>query len=175
MLSSVSRSWNPVCSQRFLTGHLSIVSAIDDPSPFCETLGQKKDWPLHTYINNLCSIGFVGFAGFVLYSVYWLLYAFHLYMKVAQPEYSILLDSWNRTKKFYCFEVAIFTIIVTVPYMVLAGLSEFRMNEFAPPACSLGVAGTFYGLVLPTIVVNCTTVIILLLVLYHVNSVSAAV
>ena len=100
------------------------------------------------------------------------MYAFHLYIKIAQPQYSMLLDSWNRTKKFYYLEVAIFTVIVTVPYMVLAGLSEFRMNDFAPPTCSLSVAGTFYGLVLPTIVVNCATVIILLLLLYYVNSVS---
>ena len=52
-----------------------------------------------------------------MYSVYWLLYVFHLYMKVAQPQYSMLLDSWHRTKKIYYFEVGFFTIIGTVPYM----------------------------------------------------------
>ena len=114
----------------------------------------------------------VVFAGFVMYSVYWLLYAFHLYMKVAQPEYSMLLDSWHRTKKFYYLEVGFVTIIGTVPYIVLAGLSEFQIAQFPPLFCGLSAAGNFYGIVLPTIVVNCTTVIILLLVLYHVHIVS---
>ena len=111
-------------------------------------------------------------AGFVTYSMYWLLYAFHLYMKVAQPQYSRLLDSWHRSKKFYYFEVGLFTVIGTLPYIVLAGLSKFNIYEFPPTACGPSAAGNFYGFVLPTLIVNCSTLIILLLVLYHVHIVS---
>ena len=107
-----------------------------------------------------------------MYSVYWLLYAFHLYMKVARPQYSMLLDSWHCTKKFYYFEVGLFTAIGTVPYMVLAGLSKFEITHFPPTFCFLNSTGSFYGFILPTIIVNCATMIILLLVLYHVNTVS---
>ena len=110
--------------------------------------------------------------GFVMYSLYWLLYAFHLYIKVAQPRYSILFDRWHCSKKFYYFEVGFFTVIGMLPYIILAGLSEFQITEFPPLTCALGTEGTFYGFVLPTIVLNGTTVIILLLVLYHVHIVS---
>ena len=114
----------------------------------------------------------VAVAGFVMYSLYWLLYAFHLYLKIAHPEYSVLLDNWNRTKKFYYFEVGFFTIIGTVPYIILAGLSEFTVSQFPPVACGPSATGNFYGIVLPTLIVNCSTVIILLLALYHVHIVS---
>ena len=41
MLSNISLgSWNPICSERFLTGHLSIVGALYNPSVFCEIQGQ---------------------------------------------------------------------------------------------------------------------------------------
>ena len=116
-------------------------------------------------------IGMIVFAGFVMYSVYWLLYAFHLYMKVAHPYYSILFDGWHRTKKFYYFEIVFFTLIGTLPYLILASLSEFRIVYFPPVFCALSAEGNFYGAIFPTIVVNCTTLIILLLVLYHVHMV----
>ena len=107
-----------------------------------------------------------------MYSVYWLLYAFHLYMKVAHPDYSMLFDSWHRTKKLYYFEVGFFTIIGTLPYVILAGLSEFQIVHFPPLFCALSAKIISYVIIFPTIVVNCTTVIILLLVLYHVHIVS---
>ena len=117
-------------------------------------------------------LGMIVFAGFVMYSMYWLLYAFHLYMKVAHPDYSMLLDSWHRTKKFYYFEIGFFTLIGTLPYLILASLSEFQIVQFPPLFCALSAEGNFYGIVLPTIVINCTTLIILLLVLYHIHMVS---
>ena len=116
--------------------------------------------------------GMIVFAGFVMYSVYWLLYAFHLYMKVAHPDYSILFDSWHRTKRFYYFEIGFFTLIGTLPYLILASLSEFQIAQSPPVFCALSAEGNFYGIVFPTIVINCTTLIILLLVLYHVHMVS---
>lgn len=172
MLSNISLgSWNPICSQRYLTGHLSITGALYEPSAFCEIQGKGL-----TYSRNcLYTFHFIGiavFAGFVMYSVYWLMYAFHLYMKVAHPDYSMLFDSWHRTKKFYYFEIGFFTIIGTLPYIILAGLSEFQIVQFPPLFCGLSAVGNFYGIVLPTIVVNCATVVILLLVLYHVHIVS---
>ena len=107
-----------------------------------------------------------------MYSVYWLLYAFHLYIKLAHPDYAIMFDSWHRTKKFYYIEIGCATLIGTLPYLILASLSEFQIVQFPPLFCALSAAGNFYGIVFPTIVVNCTTVIILLLVLYHVHMVS---
>ena len=107
-----------------------------------------------------------------MYSVYWLLYAFHLYMKVAHPYYSILFDVWHHTKKFYYFEIGFFTLIGTLPYLILASLSKFQISNFPPRYCTLSAKGNFYGIVFPTIAVNCTTLILLLLVLYHVHMVS---
>ena len=107
-----------------------------------------------------------------MYSVFWLLYTFHLYLKVAQPEYSMLFDSLHRDKKFYYFEIGGITIIGTVPYIILASLSEYQIVQFPPKFCALSAVGNFYGIVLPTLIVNCATVIILLLILYHVHIVS---
>ena len=117
-------------------------------------------------------VGLILFAGFVTYSIHWLLYAFHLYVKVAYPYYSMLFDSWHHTKKFYYFEIGFFALIGTLPYIVFALLSEFQISSLPPQFCTLSAKGNFYGLVFPTIVVNCVTLIILFLILYHVHMVS---
>ena len=40
MLSNISMgSWNPICGEKFLTGHLNIVGALYDPSAFCTIQG----------------------------------------------------------------------------------------------------------------------------------------
>ena len=132
----------------------------------------SKDVSFYAFINNFYLKGMAVYAGFVIYSVYWLLYAFHLYVKVAQPEYSMLLDNWHRTKKFYYLEIGFVATIGIIPYIVVAGLSEFEITQFPPQFCTISVKGSLYGMVLPTIVVNCAAVIILLLVLYHVHTVS---
>ena len=106
----------------------------------------------------------------MMYSIYWLLYAFHLYVKLAYP-FSMLFDSWHRTKKFCYFEIGFFTFIGTLPYIVLASLSEFGITHFPPVLCAIRFEGSFYGIVLPTVVVDCTTLIILLLILYHIHMV----
>ena len=84
----------------------------------------------------------------------------------------MLFDSWHRAGKFYYFEIGLFTLIGTLPYIVLASLSEFVITQFPPRFCTLSAEGNFYGIILPTVVINCTTLIILLLVLYHVHMVS---
>ena len=41
LLPSISLgSWNPICSEKFLTGHLNIVGALNNPSAFCQIQGQ---------------------------------------------------------------------------------------------------------------------------------------
>ena len=48
MISNISLgSWNPICSERFLTNHLSIDGALDNPSAFCEIQGKIKADLLH--------------------------------------------------------------------------------------------------------------------------------
>ena len=40
MLPNISMgSWNPICSQKFLTGHLGIGGAFYEPSVFCQIQG----------------------------------------------------------------------------------------------------------------------------------------
>ena len=32
-------SWNPICGEKFLTGHLNIGGALNNPSTFCQIQG----------------------------------------------------------------------------------------------------------------------------------------
>ena len=45
-------SWNPICSQKFLTGHNG--AFLDEPSTFCQIQGKQRDGLL--CINNTCCI-----------------------------------------------------------------------------------------------------------------------
>ena len=117
-------------------------------------------------------VGLTIMGGVVLYSTFWVLYAFHLFLKVAYPQHAMSLDNLHQRKKIYYFEVGCAFTVGALPYIILVSLSEYRIVNFPPIFCALSPEGNFYGIVFPTLILNCTTLIILLLVLYHVHIVS---
>ena len=100
------------------------------------------------------------------------MYVFHLLLKLAYPTKSIKLDELHYSMKIYYIEVVCAFIVGTVPYIILASLSKFQIVNFPPLYCGGDATGTFYGIILPTVVLNCTTLILLLIVLYHIHTVS---
>ena len=119
-------------------------------------------------------IGFVLFSGLVLYSYIWLLYVFHLALKLFFPLKSAKLSTSGYSKTIYFVEVLIVFLIGTVPSTVSAGLSKYRVVTFPPIHCGAYDDRTyiFYAIIVPILAAVCVSVILMLLILYKIHTVS---
>ena len=117
-------------------------------------------------------IGFMVTSGIVLYAFFWLLYIFHLTLRLVYPLKSAKLNNSAYGKKIYALEVLIVVVISTVPYIVFASTSTYQISRFPPDYCSYNTTYHFYGTFIPTLITGCVGLILMLLVLYKLHIVS---
>jgi len=116
--------------------------------------------------------GFVGYSALVLYSLFWFIFILHLFLKVTFPFQSIKLDKSEHSNKYHIVEVVCAVIMGTVPYITFAATSKFQNVNFPPYLCGASPAYNFYGTIIPTILVNCVNLILMLFVIYKIHKVS---
>ena len=119
---------------------------------------------------NNVTVGCLIGSGIVLYGYFWLLYTFHLILKLAYP-----LKSSQYSRTMYSLEVLLALFIATVPAIVGAGLSKYRISTFPPTQCKSDGEFRFYSLILPVMAAVCVSVIFMLLALYKIHVVSLMV
>ena len=78
----------------------------------------------------------------------------------------------SRAKKIHITEVIVVVLLATIPYVVIAVNSDFRFAVFPPFFCTAEPVYNFYGYIIPTVVVICVTLILMLFVLYTIHLVS---
>ena len=115
--TDISKLWN--LSSKLEVPHLSVT-----------LLQTKSDGCIVFMYNLFMKVCFYYFLGLIFcwicdVHMYWLLYVFRLYVKVAHPDYSMPFDSWHWTKKFYYFEILFITLNGTLPYLIVAYSSVF--------------------------------------------------
>jgi len=124
--------------------------------------------------NNLflSHAGFISLSGIVLYSCFWFIFILHLFIRVTFPLQSIRLDKSDNSRKYHIIEIICALIIGTVPYIAFAGTYKFQTINFPPSYCVAEPTYHFYGTIVPTVVVNCINLILMLFVLYKIRKVS---
>ena len=115
--------------------------------------------------------GCLAFSAIMLYSLFWFIFIVHLFLKVTFPFQSIKLDKSEHSKKYHIIEVVCALIVGTVPNITFAATSKFQFTTFPPYSCGTGPAYNFYGTIVPTILVNCVNLILMLLVVYKIHKV----
>jgi len=127
---------------------------------------------LYMIILSHLFVGFVLSSGILLYSMFLLVYVFHLSLRLLYPVKSRRLDQSEHNGKIHIVEISCVFIVGTVPYLALAAASKFKIAMFPPLRCVVTEAYTFYGSIVPTIVLACVSMILMLLVLYKIHIVS---
>ena len=117
-------------------------------------------------------IGFVWTSGIVVYGFFWVLYVFHLTLRLVYPLKAAKLNNSAYGRKIYALEVLIVVVIGTVPYIVFASTSTYQISRFPPVYCSYNTTYHFYGTYIPTLIIGCAGLILMLLVLYKLHIVS---
>ena len=107
-----------------------------------------------------------------MYGFFWLLFVFHLALKILSPQKSSKLDNSDHSRRIHTVEIVTAIVIGTVPYIVFAGTSKYQYARFPPFYCVYDTTYLFYGTVLPTLIPGCVGLILMLLVLYKIHIVS---
>ena len=121
---------------------------------------------------SLLFIGFVTTSTVVLYCAYWCLYIFHLLLKIVFPVWSMVRYNSPHSTKIHIIEVISVFIVGTLPYVVIAATSNYTITSFPPVSCTGDSVYSFYSLIVPTVILSCCGLIMMLIVLYNIHIVS---
>ena len=82
------------------------------------------------------------------------------------------LEQSKHAKKVHVIEVVCAVLVAAIPKLFSAVQQEYRISIFPPLYCSASPAYVFYGTILPTVVVSCATLIMMVIILYYIHIVS---
>ena len=111
-------------------------------------------------------------SGVVIYGYFWLLYVCHLALKVFYPLKSTKLFASDYSRIIYIAEILIILIVGTLPAIVLATGSNYRIISFPPIFCGVDLTYRTYVLLIPVLVIDGTMMILMSLVVYRLHIVS---
>ena len=114
----------------------------------------------------------MGICTIIIYSMFWLVYILHLYLTLIYPLKTSRINKLLTSKVTHVTEVIAVITIVTLPNIYFLVTSQYQIVNFPPLFCAPGVNVNFYGFIFPTVVINCTSLILMLLVLHKIHSVS---
>ena len=115
-------------------------------------------------------------SGVTTYTYFWLLYVSHLGLKVFYPLKSAKFFNSDYSRIIYITEVLIVFLIGTIPSIILAAVgSNYTVIGFPPTYCAINSTYRIYVTVFPLLITNCTSVILMLLVIYRLHMVSLIV
>ena len=124
-----------------------------------------------SYIMYFC-IGFLISSGLTLCSCFWSLYVCHLALRMLFPLKSAKLFNSDYSRAIYIAEILFVLLIATIPSIVSAGLSKYKISSFPPTMCRSSGELHLYDTVIPIMSTLCFTIILMLLVLYKIHLVS---
>ena len=84
----------------------------------------------------------------------------------------IKLEQSKYARVTHIIEVAIAVLLGTVPYIFIAANSRFHIGIFPPLYCGADPVYSFYATILPTVLVYCASLIMMLFMLYKIHIVS---
>ena len=117
-------------------------------------------------------IGFLISSGITLCSCFWFLYVCHLALRMLFPLKSAKLFNSDYSRAIYIAEILLVLLIATIPSIVSAGLSNYKINTFPPTMCRSYGELHLYDTVIPVMSTSCFSMILMILALYKIHLVS---
>jgi len=117
-------------------------------------------------------VGSTIISGVVICGYFWLLYVCHLALKVFYPLKSAKLFKSDYSRIIYIAEILTILLIGSIPAIVLAIGSNYRIISFPPIYCGVDSTYRIYVLFIPVLVTNGTMMILMSLVVYSLHIVS---
>ena len=119
------------------------------------------------------NVGFVFDAAIMMFTEFWLLFVFHLFMKIVDPLKSWIINRPEHTTKVYITEVTLVIFIgLIVPTITITATDGYRIAIFPPSQCFSDPEIFFHGIMLPTIIMCIIGISLILSTFLHIHRVS---
>lgn len=117
--------------------------------------------------------GFCLDAGFLMYTEFWLLYVFHLFMKIIDPLKTWIINKQEYARRIHIIEVvAVFFFGLLTPITTVAATDGYHIATFPPRGCFSDAEVVFHGTVLPIIMMCIVGICLILITFFHIHKVS---
>ena len=160
-----------------LCSHDNLFIAVAEPTTFCQIQGMYVCTCLPVYIMNKISFyslpGFCFGAANLIYTQFWLLYVFHLFMKIVDPLKTWIINKQKYARRIHILEVVtVFFFGLLTPIITIATTDGYHMATFPPRACASEADVAFHGILLPIIVMCIVGICLILVTFFHIHRVS---
>lgn len=146
--------------------------AIAEPTTYCQMQGMYITGYI-TYTYLLFSIvGFALDATIAIFTEFWFLFVFHLFMKVVDPLKSWTINRPEHTRKVHIIEVVSAIILGLIVPIINVATDGYTIGIFPPSQCFPKPEVFFHGVLLPAIIMCIVGISLILFTLLHIHRVS---
>ena len=108
----------------------------------------------------------------MMFTEFWLLFVFHLFMKIVDPLKSWIINRPEHTTKVYITEVTLVILIgLIVPTITITATDGYRIALFPPSQCFSDPEIFFHGIMLTTIIMCIRGISLILSTFLHIHRV----
>ena len=160
-----------------LCSHDNLFIATAEPTAFCQIQGMYVCTLLPMYLVNKNSFyslpGFGLDAALLIYSQFWLLFVFHLFMKIVDPLKTWIINKQEYARRTHIIEVvAVFFFGLITPITTIAATDGYYIATFPPRGCFSEAKVFFHGILLPNLMMCMVGICLILVTLFHIHRVS---
>ena len=157
----------------FYCSHQSLIVSFVEPTTFCQVHGKLMAcWLLHySFCVLFITTGFAFQMILMGFCTLWLLFVFHLFLKVVYPLRS--QDVLNRHgTKIHIAEILFVLFASTITPIVTLTTDGFYISNFPPNQCYSDASVLFHGVLLPSMLIAIVGISVILLTILSVHRVS---
>ena len=164
-----------VLRKELLCSNENLFIAINEPTTFCQIQGSQSQVNLQKCsLNVLSSVGFILNAAFIAYSGFWLLYVFHLFLRIVDPTKYCIISKPQHAGKIHVIEViTVLFLAFLVPIINVSALDGYNIGEYPALQCYGTVELFFHALMLPVIIISVIGVSLILITFLYIHRVSS--
>ena len=118
-------------------------------------------------------VGFCLDAAILMYTQFWLLFVFHLFMKVVDPLKTWIINKQEYARRIHIIEVmgVLFFGLIT-PITTVAATDGYHIGDFPPDQCYSDSKVFFHGILLPNIIMCIIGICLIMTTFFHIHRVS---
>ena len=117
--------------------------------------------------------GFFLNAALLTYTEFWLLYVFHLFVKIVDPLKTWIINKEEYARRIHIIEVVtVFFFGLITPITTVATTDGYHITTFPPRACAPAAEVAFHGILLPHIMMCIVGICLILVTFFHIHRVS---
>ena len=154
----------------FFCSHKTLLVSFVEATAYCSLYGEG--FSVIAIVIMLLFTGIDFQSGLVAFSVLWVLFIIHLFIKVVFPVTSQNILKYHGTK-IHIAEVLLTVVACSIPPAVSFSTDGYFISSFPPTQCYSNVSVLFHGAILPSMLISIFGISLILITILSVHRVSS--